>query len=573
MGAATMQAQYAPNLTPQEMAKPWSISASLRGFYDDNYLTQPSTFPTGNPPGTGPAYGHPLSSYGIEVSPSAAFNHSTEDTLISLSYLYDLKYYFEHDYTEQAHQANLRFEHRFSDKYKLSVADSFVVAQEPTLIDPAIVSTPLLATGNNIHNTGTVGFDADLSKDFSLHLGYENNLYAYRQVGGDETGFDPVTGAIISAPYSYASRAAALDRIEQLGSLDLRWKVVPDTTALVGYQYGHTDYTSPEAIIYSSPGVAAYNANIRNADEHFGYFGVDHSFTPDFSGSIRGGAEYLDYYNIDKMSAEKLPSGNNMLAKTIVNYVETAKLVVASAVNAEGEPLYPRKWNDEFIGVPIVEKDKQDRQTVTGDEVTNIIARSKGRYRTLFSLLAGSGVRTGEGLALKPEDFSSDCRVIHITHAIWKKNDQRPKTPASVRDIDIPEQLAALVREYLATIPAGHYLFATASGKPMSQRNTLRILHNRKKVGFMPFADSALRFCGKPGYPVIWRSSGSAMLQSRLRTIMPGNCVKICLSDRNGQSAQDLAFRSKPPKLGYRGLPELLQHAIPKLLKMCAIKN
>jgi hypothetical protein len=54
---------------------------------------------------------------------------------------------------------------------------------------------------------------------------------------------------------------------------------------------------------------------------------------------------------------------------------------------------------------------------------------------------------------------------------------------------------------------------------------------------------------------------------------MPGNCVRICLSDRNGQSAQDLAFRSKPPKLGYRALPELLQHAIPKLLKMCAIKN
>jgi integrase len=216
---------------------------------------------------------------------------------------------------------------------------------------------------------------------------------------------------------------------------------------------------------------------------------------------------------VDKMSAEKPPSGNNIAAKTIVNYVETAKLVVASAVNAEGEALYPRKWNDEFIGVPpSSKKDKQHRQTVTGDEVTNIIARSKGRYRTLFSLLPGSGVRIGEALALKPEDFSSDCRVIHITHAIWKKNDQRPKTPASVRDIDIPEQLAALVREYLATIPAGHYLFATASGKPS---NTLRILHGRRSSGFMPFADSAPRFCGRPGYPVIWRSSGSAMLQSR----------------------------------------------------------
>jgi hypothetical protein len=122
-------------------------------------------------------------------------------------------------------------------------------------------------------------------------------MYAYRQVGGDETGIGG-GGAIISAPYTYASRSAALDRIEQLGSIDLRWKAVPDTTLLVGYQYGHTDYTSPEAIIYSAPGVSAYNANSRNNDQHFGYLGADHNFTPDFSGSIRAGAEYIDYYNI-----------------------------------------------------------------------------------------------------------------------------------------------------------------------------------------------------------------------------------------------------------------------------------
>jgi integrase len=110
--------------------------------------------------------------------------------------------------------------------------------------------------------------------------------------------------------------------------------------------------------------------------------------------------------------------------------------------------------------------------------------------------------------------------VIHITHAIWKKNDQRPKTPASVRDIDIPEQLAALVREYLATIPAGHYLFATASGKPMSQRNTLRILHNRKKVGFHAFRRfraSILRKARVPGdLEKLWLCHASKSVTGRL---------------------------------------------------------
>src|SRR5271166_2843974 len=56
-----------------------------------------------------------------------------------------------------------------------------------------------------------------------------------------------------------------------------------------------------------------------------------------------------------------------------------------------------------------------------------------------------------------------------------------PKTPAAVRDIDIPKEQAEVLWEYIAKMSAGRYLFATASGKPMSQRNVLRYLHNRHK--------------------------------------------------------------------------------------------
>ncbi len=289
VGAASVQAQggYAPGLTSQEMQKPWSVSASLRGFYDDNYLTLPSSYPT---PGGAQAYGHPLSSYGTDISPSAAVHHSTDDTMESASYIYDLKYFGDHSYTEQSHQVNGRFEHQFSENYRMSVSDSFVVAQEPTLIDPSIISTPLLTEGNNVHNTGIVDFTAVLTKLFDLHLAYANNLYAYRQVEGD-----------LPQPPPYASRSAALDRMEQLATVDLRWKVEPDTTGVLGYQYGHTGYTSPEYIIYPStvaPVTPGFKSNSRNSDQDFVYVGGDHSFTQELNGSVRLGAEYLDYYNI-----------------------------------------------------------------------------------------------------------------------------------------------------------------------------------------------------------------------------------------------------------------------------------
>ena len=42
VGAASLHAAYAPGLTPMETSKPWSLAASLRGFYDDNYQNAPS---------------------------------------------------------------------------------------------------------------------------------------------------------------------------------------------------------------------------------------------------------------------------------------------------------------------------------------------------------------------------------------------------------------------------------------------------------------------------------------------------------------------------------------------------
>jgi integrase len=82
--------------------------------------------------------------------------------------------------------------------------------------------------------------------------------------------------------------------------------------------------------------------------------------------------------------------------KTIVNYFQVVKAVVASAVSSEGEQLYPRNWNFHFIGLPVIDERKQRKPSLTASEVEQILARAKGRYRVLFALLAGTGLRIGE---------------------------------------------------------------------------------------------------------------------------------------------------------------------------------
>lgn len=183
---------------------------------------------------------------------------------------------------------------------------------------------------------------------------------------------------------------------------------------------------------------------------------------------------------VDKMTAAGLS------AKTIVNYSQVVKLVLASAVNADGEQIHPRKWNHDFIGLPIVDPSKQHRPTVTEAELGEILASTKERYAVLFALLAGTGLRIGEALGLKPADLSPDCRVLYVRRSIWNGKEQSPKTPAAVREVDLAEPLSLLLREYVRG--KSGYLFATKYGRPIQQRNVLRALHaTGKKVGLHSF--------------------------------------------------------------------------------------
>ena len=129
-------------------------------------------------------------------------------------------------------------------------------------------------------------------------MGYANTLYSYQENGGTE-----------SPPNSFPSYSATLDRMDQTGIIDLRWKRWQETTGILGYEFEQINYTSPEDIIFSPAGPLGsdaalngpghYLAAVRNTMSHFVYVGVDQSFSPNLNGSIRAGGEYVDYYNFD----------------------------------------------------------------------------------------------------------------------------------------------------------------------------------------------------------------------------------------------------------------------------------
>jgi len=279
VGAASgVQAISLANLN-SEGAKPWSISATLRGFYDDNINS---------------SHSGQQQVWGYEVSPALTLNWVLEQTTFSLGYVYSFRYYDKlpagnTDKTDQNHTFNVLLNHSFSERYQVSIQDSFVIGQEPDVLrGQNFFNTYQRVPGDNIRNYGTINFDAQMTRVFGVQIGYANGYFKYDDAN---SGFFDANGVW------NASRAGLLNRLEHYIHLDGRWQVQPQTVALLGYRYGQSDYTGNEVIGYDDVTAAPYFSDARNNRSHTGYVGIEHHFRPDLTASIRAGGRYTDFYN------------------------------------------------------------------------------------------------------------------------------------------------------------------------------------------------------------------------------------------------------------------------------------
>src|SRR5688500_18806227 len=111
LGVTALNA-YDPQMTRQLTGRPFTVGATVRGFYDDNINTSPK----------------PLEeeSFGVEVSPSIHINLPMEQTFIALGYIYSLKWYEDRDPRnyDQSHEFNGKLRHQFSPRHDIGIDDA-----------------------------------------------------------------------------------------------------------------------------------------------------------------------------------------------------------------------------------------------------------------------------------------------------------------------------------------------------------------------------------------------------------------------------------------------------------------
>lgn len=244
-------------------SKWWQVSASLRGFYDDNYTAAPRDAE--------------LESFGVEVRPGLDLTHKGEQDTIKFSLLYSGRWFEDRSRNEVDHTiiADLAAEYLFTENHVLRFNDTFAWTREGTVLDQGgFQTTPTVARsdGTNLRNLADLRYVGQFTPLFGLEVGYQNTWYDF-----DESG-----------PFSYS---AILDRVEHLIRGETRWTITPTIAGVLGYWYEKVDFTADEAI---GGGMVSDD---RNSSSHYIVGGLDYTMSPQTFVSLRGGAQNVTYDN------------------------------------------------------------------------------------------------------------------------------------------------------------------------------------------------------------------------------------------------------------------------------------
>lgn len=285
IGAASLHAdEYAPDVTAMDASRIWSVTGSLRGFYDSNYTTAPT-----------PAY-----SWGFEFSPGFSLIVPLQQTELGLRYTYGLYWYQARERQganpiDQTHNLNLWIDHAFSETWEAKVQDVFIYAQDPQLTATGS-PTPYRTLDSYYNNIGTVSLHTELSALFSTDLSYENTFYKYEN---NNNAASP-TGSL----------ASFLNQLDNSISLNLNYQYEPDLSFLVGYQFTLNQFTANQVIQDVllppfPPGTPAqYVSDNLNSYVNTFYVGGDYSANENLVASAKVGFSYVNNYNLPSFSTQ-----------------------------------------------------------------------------------------------------------------------------------------------------------------------------------------------------------------------------------------------------------------------------
>lgn len=150
--------------------------------------------------------------------------------------------------------------------------------------------------------------------------------------------------------------------------------------------------------------------------------------------------------------------------KTALNVLTTLSSILRTA-KAWGYCCHMLKLGDLTLPADAVSR---PARFFTAEQARHILSVAPVPYSTMFAIAAMTGLRAGELLALQRGDLDFERGLIHVRRSAWYGKVQSVKTKTSCAPVAMPDVLAGMLRDYLATWKANPegFLFLNRNGRP-----------------------------------------------------------------------------------------------------------
>ena len=163
----------------------------------------------------------------------------------------------------------------------------------------------------------------------------------------------------------------------------------------------------------------------------------------------------------------------SLSARTVNKYVEYIGQIVSSLKDGRtGEPIHQRKWDRSVMDLPIVNPKRQRRPALRLDAISTLVSGSTGDEQALYVLLAATGMRISEALALETKHFANDGQTIVVSQQVDRDTPRilrYLKTDAGAREVDVSTEVAEYLRGFISS--KSGLLFETRNGTPYLHNN------------------------------------------------------------------------------------------------------
>jgi integrase len=121
------------------------------------------------------------------------------------------------------------------------------------------------------------------------------------------------------------------------------------------------------------------------------------------------------------------------------------------------------------LGRTIADAPVKETRALNEEELVRVLAEVPERHRLLFELLAQTGLRISEALALTKADIDFGKRRLTVSRRLADGELDAPKTRYGVRQVPLSPGLAQQLWTRLATAEDATLVFATSTGGPLDR--------------------------------------------------------------------------------------------------------